>query len=72
MASSTACLEASGLAPGVNDTASGCEFRVNLIRHTVQHTTLRRLAAGHAVNLEVDTIARYVERMLGIQSSERA
>ena len=41
-----------------------CEFSVNLIPHTVAHTTLRGLAAGRAVNLEVDTIARYVERML--------
>ena len=37
---------------------------VNLIAHTVEHTTLRGLAVGRRVNLEVDTIARYVERML--------
>ena len=48
----------------VADGATGCEFSVNLIPHTVAHTTLRRLAAGARVNLEIDTIARYVERML--------
>ena len=49
----------------VVDTDEGCEFSVNLIPHTVAHTTLRGLEPGRAVNLEVDLIARYVERMLG-------
>ncbi len=48
----------------VADAASSCEFAVNLIPHTVSHTTLRNLARGKRVNLESDTIARYVERML--------
>ena len=42
----------------------GAEFSINLIPHTVAVTTLRRLKAGSRVNLEVDLIARYVERML--------
>jgi riboflavin synthase len=42
----------------------GEAFEVNLIPHTVQVTTLARLAVGDKVNLEVDLIARYVERML--------
>ena len=42
----------------------GCEFSINLIPHTVANTTLGTLAAGARVNLEVDVIARYVERML--------
>ena len=37
---------------------------INLIPHTLQHTNLHTLRAGRAVNLEVDLIARYVERML--------
>ena len=41
----------------------GCDFSINLIPHTVQVTTLKRLAAGSRVNLEIDLIARYVERM---------
>jgi riboflavin synthase len=40
-------------------------FEVNLIPHTLEATTLSRLAAGVRVNVEVDLIARYVERMLG-------
>jgi len=40
-------------------------FEVNLIPHTLAVTTLSRLAAGVKVNLEVDLIARYVERMVG-------
>jgi riboflavin synthase len=39
-------------------------FEVNLIPHTLEATTLSRLAAGSKVNLEIDLIARYVERML--------
>ncbi len=42
----------------------GCEVSINLIPHTVQNTALNRLAAGTSVNLEIDLIARYVERML--------
>jgi riboflavin synthase len=49
----------------VTDTATGCEFSINLIPHTIAVTTLRHLKAGAKVNLEVDLIARYVERMLG-------
>lgn len=39
-------------------------FEVNLIPHTLEVTTLGRLAASSRVNLEVDLIARYVDRML--------
>lgn len=42
----------------------GRTFSINLIPHTVQVTTLKRLHPGAKVNLEVDLIARYVERML--------
>lgn len=42
---------------------SGTEFSINLIPHTVAVTTLRDLRPGSRVNLEVDLIARYVERM---------
>ncbi|RMX05917.1 riboflavin synthase [Corticibacter populi] len=48
----------------VEDLPDGCEFSINLIAHTVEHTTLRLLRVGSAVNLEVDVIARYVARML--------
>ncbi|MEO5695694.1 MAG: riboflavin synthase [Burkholderiaceae bacterium] len=48
----------------VADTASGCELSINLIPHTLTHTTLGTLAVDTRVNLEIDLIARYVERML--------
>jgi riboflavin synthase len=39
-------------------------FSINLIPHTMENTTLGTLEANHRVNLEIDLIARYVERML--------
>ncbi|MGY1490374.1 riboflavin synthase [Methylobacillus pratensis] len=41
----------------------GDDFNVNLIPHTVEVTTLKGLGVGSRVNLEVDLIARYVDRM---------
>jgi len=48
----------------VTDLVEGCEFSINLIPHTVDNTALGTLKKGSAVNLEIDLIARYVERML--------
>ncbi|WP_408580699.1 riboflavin synthase family protein [Burkholderia cepacia] len=48
----------------IDDRADGCKFAINLIPYTVEVTTLRHVKAGDKVNLEVDMIARYVERML--------
>jgi riboflavin synthase len=50
----------------VNDRPDGCEFSINLIPHTVEVTTLRHVKAGAKVNLEIDLIARYVERILSV------
>ncbi|MDN5752782.1 MAG: riboflavin synthase [Nitrosospira sp.] len=44
---------------------TGDEFDINLIRHTLAMTTLCDLKAGAKVNLEVDMLARYVERLMG-------
>jgi riboflavin synthase len=52
----------------VKDAADSCEFSVNLIPHTVQVTTLKHLSKDSKVNLEIDLIARYVERMLSASS----
>ncbi|MEP6824273.1 MAG: riboflavin synthase, partial [Ramlibacter sp.] len=49
----------------VRDTPQGCDISINLIPHTVENTSLHSLRAGSHVNLEIDLIARYVERMLG-------
>ena len=48
----------------VKDVDGGSEFSINLIPHTVQATTLKNLNPGSQVNLEIDLIARYVERMM--------
>jgi riboflavin synthase len=48
----------------VADLPEACEFSINLIPHTLENTTLGSLKVGSLVNLEVDMIARYVERML--------
>ncbi|MBS1215538.1 MAG: ribE [Proteobacteria bacterium] len=42
----------------------GVEFDINLIPHTLEMTTLRHLTPGAKLNLEVDLVARYVERLL--------
>jgi riboflavin synthase len=48
----------------VADIADGCEISINLIPHTVENTALGSLTTGSRINLEIDTVARYVERML--------
>lgn len=53
----------------VEDIAAGaapacCRIWINLIPHTIEVTTLRNLGPGDRVNLEIDLIARYLERML--------
>lgn len=52
-----------GVSLTVNKVA-GSEFEVNLIPHTLNVTTLNELRAGTKINLEIDLIARYVERMM--------
>ena len=53
----------------VEDQGAACRISINLIPHTVQNTALGALQAGSKVNLEIDLIARYVERMLKPQES---
>ena len=43
---------------------TGCEISINIIFHTIANTALGNLRVGSTVNLEIDTVARYVERML--------
>ena len=47
--------------------AAGSIFTVNLIPHTLENTTLKHLKPGSLVNLEVDLIARYCERLLSAE-----
>lgn len=51
----------------------GCEFELNIVPHTIQETIIAGYKAGTAVNLEVDQVARYLERlMMGDQAAESA
>ena len=52
----------------IEDKADGCLVFINLIPHTIEHTALGSLKPGSPVNLEIDTVARYVERMLQFDS----
>lgn len=56
----------------VTDTDQGGEISINVIPHTQAVTTLRNVRPGDRVNLEVDTIARYVARMLSTSSNTTA
>lgn len=52
----------------VADVPDGCRFQINVIPHTFDATNFRELAVGHRVNVEIDAVARYVERMLAVGS----
>ncbi len=51
----------------VEDLADGTQFHLNIIPHTAEMTTLGALAAGDAVNLEIDVLARYLQRMQSLR-----
>lgn len=55
-----------GVSLTVNAVA-GAEFDINLVPHTLAVTTLGELQPGARVNIEIDTMARYVERLLGAE-----
>lgn len=55
----------------VRDLEDGCEISINIIPHTIENTALGSLKAGSRVNLEIDTVARYVERMLSSESKQK-
>ena len=54
----------------VEDTPVGTRISINLIPHTVEVTTLKHLKPQSWVNLEIDTIARYVERMMSLKNDD--
>ena len=53
-----------GVSLTVNEVDGAC-FEINIIPHTRSVTTFRNLSAGAGVNLEVDMMARYIERLSG-------
>lgn len=60
-AKGSVCLD--GVSLTVND-VNGDEFSVNIIPHTAQRTTIHEYQPGRQVNLEVDVVSRYLERLL--------
>jgi len=52
----------------VQDAADGTEFSVNIIPHTAHETTLGDIQSGQQLNVEVDVLARYIDRMLAARS----
>ena len=61
-----------GASMTVNDVADAedgtTHFSVNVIPHTAKHTTLGDLASGRQLNVEVDVLARYIDRMLAARA----
>lgn len=53
----------------VEDSDLGCDVTINLIPHTLAATTLGQVSVGQRVNLEVDPLARYAERMVSLMSA---
>ena len=47
-------------------------FSVNIIPHTAEHTTFGDIAAGRQFNVEIDVLARYIDRMIGAREQQRA
>lgn len=50
----------------IKDTATHCYFSINLVPYTIQITTLKYLKVNNYVNLEIDMIAKYVDRILSV------
>jgi riboflavin synthase len=59
-----------GVSLTVNE-VEGARFGVNIIPYTLAHTSLGEARPGHRLNLEIDTIARYVARLLDVSGAER-
>jgi riboflavin synthase len=57
-----------GVSLTVNE-VQGSRFGINLIPHTMELTTLGALVIGHRLNLEVDQLARYLERLLSVRGA---
>lgn len=53
----------------VRDEGEQTHFAVNLIPHTAEHTTLGHLAVGRQLNVEIDVLARYLQRMVESRSA---
>jgi riboflavin synthase len=65
-----------GVSLTVNEVSEGDDgavrYSVNIIPHTAEKTTLGEIAAGRQLNVEIDVIARYLERMLAVRAHSEA
>jgi len=52
----------------VKDAEDGTHFAVNIIPHTAKETTLGTLTEGEQLNVEIDVIARYIDRMMAVRA----
>lgn len=52
------------------NTVDDARFTINIVPHTQEMTTISEWAVGHAINLEVDLVARYLERLLEARNGE--
>jgi riboflavin synthase len=52
----------------VQDEGEATTFTVNIISHTAEHTTLGAVQPGQQLNVEIDVLARYLERMMAAKS----
>lgn len=52
----------------VRDAGDGTHFSVNIIPHTAQETTLGDIAVGRQLNVEIDVLARYIDRMMAARA----
>ena len=72
MIASKGSIALDGVSLTVNDVGEAedgsTHFSVNIIPHTAQETTFGNVQAGRQLNVEVDVLARYIERMLATRS----
>ena len=72
MIASKGSIALDGVSLTVNDVREAedgsTHFSVNIIPHTAQETTFGNVQAGRQLNVEVDVLARYIERMLAARS----
>ena len=52
----------------VEDSPDGTRFSVNIIPHTAQQTSFAEIATGRQLNVEVDVLARYIQRMIATRA----
>jgi riboflavin synthase len=55
----------------VSDIEGGAEISINLIPHTARETTFDKVASGRQLNVEIDVLARYLDRMISARAQQK-